>query len=129
MTTVKNTSTNLYYLIVFRLLFQILKPIRLKYKLSINAILILNSCYLYTKLVKDQFYKTDILKFTKYFNSIKINVYIDVLTLGGFISPVNPDQPKIKYILTSLGYECINEIDQYYNSELYEFSNKYNLDL
>jgi len=129
MTSTPKHTTNLYYLLVFRLLFQILRPVRLKYHISINAVLILNSCYLYDKLVRHEFYKTDIYKFTRYFNMNRITHYISVLTLGGFISPVNPDQPNVKYILTSLGAECINEIDQYYNSELYAFSNKYHLDL
>ena len=122
-------TNNLYYLLVFRLLFQILKPIRIKYKLSINAILILNSCYLYSKLVKVEFYKTDILKFTRYLNSIRIKYYIETLALGGFISPINPDQPNVKYILTSKGIDCINEIDQYYSKELYLFADRYHLEL
>ena len=115
---------------MFKLLFYILKPIRLKYKLSINAILVLNGCYLYSKLNnKDQFYTTEVKKFLGYYNDRVIKYYISVISLGGFINPVNPDDFRVLYKLTDKGIEVIQSIDQYYNKELYDFCNKYNIDL
>lgn len=129
MNSANNTIVS-HELIVFKLLFYILKPIRLKYKLSINAILVLNGCYLYSKLNnKDQFYTTEVKKFLGYYNDRVIKYYMSVLTLGGFTNPVNPDNFRVLYKLTDKGIEVINSIDQYYNKELYDFCNKYNIDL
>jgi len=129
MNTPQNTIVS-HELIVFKLLFYILKPIRLKYKLSINAILVLNGCYLYSKLNnKDQFYTTEVKRFLGYYNDRVIKYYMSVLTLGGFTNPVNPDNFRVLYKLTDKGIEVIQSIDQYYNSELYDFCNRYNIDL
>jgi ABC-type antimicrobial peptide transport system permease subunit len=90
----------------------------------------LNGCYLYSKLNnKDKFYTTDIKKFLGYYNDRVIKYYISVIALGGFINPVNPDDYRVLYKLTDKGIEVIQSIDQYYNSELYDFCNRYNIDL
>jgi predicted transcriptional regulator len=129
MNTPQNTTTTDLHLYIFRLLFQVLRPVRNKYNLSVNCLLVLNSCYLYVKLVKDQFYMTSIYKFNGYYSIPKMQNYFRVLTLAGCIVPINPDCSRVLYKLTDKGIEVIQSIDQYYNSELYDFCNRYNIDL
>ncbi len=118
-----------YQLYIFQLLFTILRPMRLKYDLSINCILTLNACYLYGKLVKDRFYLTDIYKFSRYYSIPKTRQYFNVLALRGFINPVDPGKYRVLYYITPLAVELINEIEESYNKELYSFSEKYNIEL
>jgi hypothetical protein len=128
MTSIQNTS-NLYYLSVFRLLFAVLRPVKHKYKLSVNELMILNSCYLYSKLAKPEFYLTDIKKFNAYYNEIRCKYYFGTLFSKGLLSCVNPNDRRVRYIITLAGINVINELEEHYNSELYAFSNKYHLDL
>jgi hypothetical protein len=128
MTSIQHTDINIE-LYVFRLLFQVLRPIRKKYNLSINLIMALNSCYLYSKLEREQFYMTEVSKFNGYYSTLVMKRYFNILALRGFINALNPENRTVKYIMTIDGINVINEINQYYNSELYNFSNKYHLDL
>lgn len=128
MNSIQNTTIGIE-LYIFRLLFAILRPIRRKYNLSINLILTLNSCYLVSKLMKEQFYMSDVCKFNKYYSLLVIKRYFSILSLRGFISPVNPDDYRVLYKITEQGTQVIKEIQQYYDKELYTFLNKYNIDL
>lgn len=129
MTAIKMISSQ-YHLYVFRLLFVIFRPVRKKYNLSINCLLVLNSCYLYSKLEnKKEFYLTDIYKFTTYYSIPHIKQYIVVLAQRGFIIPDKPGQFRVLYHISELGIQVIEEIEESYNREMYEFSNKYHLDL
>jgi hypothetical protein len=91
--------------------------------------MILNSCYLYSKLVKSEFYLTDIKKFNAYYNEIRCKYYFGTLLSKGLLSPVNPEEYRVRYVITLAGVNVINELEACYNSELYTFSNKYHLDL
>ena len=128
MNTAQNT-TNELHLYIFRLLYVIFRPIRKKYDLSVNCILILNSCYLYAKLVKNQFYMTDIYKFTSYYSIPVMKNFFRVLTLRGLIIPINPGEFRVLYNISEQGIKIIQEIEESYNKELYNFTNKYNIDL
>ena len=122
-----STINNMPYLIVFRLLFAMLRPVKRKYNLTVNHILVINSCYLYSKLTSETFYITDILKFNSYFNNVLMNRYFKDLNFSGFLLSIQTGKNKTKYKLTAKGIEVIESIDQYYNSELYSFYNKYNI--
>lgn len=128
MNTIKTISKD-YHLYVFRLLYVIFRPLRKKYDLSVNCILILNSCYLYSKLVKDKFYMTDIYKFTSYYSIPVMKNFFRVLTLRGVIVPINPEERRVLYYISESGIKIIQEIEESYNKELYGFTNKYNIDL
>lgn len=128
MNTAQNTTKD-YHLYIFRLLYVIFRPIRKKYDLSVNCILILNSCYLYAKLVKNQFYMTDIYKFTSYYSIPVMKNFFRVLTLRGLIIPINPGEFRVLYNISEQGIKIIQEIEESYNKELYNFTNKYNIDL
>ena len=126
--TIQNTSIGLE-LYIFRLLFAVLRPVRIKYNLSINLILALNSCYLYSKLEKSQFYMTDIYKFNKYYSIPVMKRYIAILTLRGFIASVSQVEYRPLYYITASGIEVIESIEQYYSKELYLFADRYHLEL
>jgi hypothetical protein len=128
MNAIKMISSQ-YQLYVFRLLFAILRPVRNKYNLSINCLIALNSCYLYSKLESQEFFMTDIYKFTKYYSIPFMKAYFRVLALRGFIIPDREGTFHTRYKISATGIQVIEEIEENYNKELYEFSNKYHLDL
>ena len=124
-----NKHTDLYCLYVFRLLYAVLRPVKLKYNLTVNGLLILNSCYLYTKLERKEFTANGIRLFNRYYNDNRIKFYFTGLLDRGLIYIVNPDKKPVKYSISDLGVKAIEEIEQYYNIELSEFCTKYNIDL
>lgn len=130
MTTILKCNQNdIKTLYVFRLLFAVVRPLRSKYRLSVNCIMTLNSCYLYSKLIKEEFYISDIVKFNSYYDLYKIKRYFRVITLRGFISPINPGDHRVLYRVTEKTEQAISELLTSYNIELYKFANKYNIDL
>ena len=127
-----NTSHNIqdaYILYIFRLLFAILRPVRLRYNLCINPLLALNSCYLYSKLEKKEFYTADIIKFNRYFSPQKMKTYIRVLTQRGMIESNDPTAFRVLYHITPLGIEVIESIQEHYTRELAGFCRLYGIEL
>jgi len=72
---------------------------------------------------------TDIYKFTSYYSIPVMKRFIGVLTLRGLIIPINPGEFRVLYNISEQGIEIIQEIEESYNKELYNFTNKYNIDL
>jgi hypothetical protein len=72
---------------------------------------------------------TDIYKFNKYYSIPFMKRFFSVLALRGFIIPDKPGTFHTLYKLSDSAITLITEIDQYYSKELYEFSNRYNIDL
>lgn len=114
-------------LYIFKLLFKILRPVRTKHKLSINLVLTLNSCYLYSKLVKHQFYVTDIYKFNEYYSIKLIKRYIGILAQRGFIYCINPDDLRRLHYITEEGISLIESIHSNYEIVFRDFVDKYNI--
>ena len=55
--------------------------------------------------------------------------FFRVLTLRGLIIPINPGERRVLYNISEQGIKIIQEIEESYNKELYNFTNKYNIDL
>ena len=72
---------------------------------------------------------TDIYKFNKYYSIPFMKAYFRVLALRGFIIPDREGTFHTKYKISATGIQVIEEIEEGFNSEMYEFSNKYHLDL
>ena len=73
-----NTSGSLSQYIIYNL-FRILRPIRKKFNLTINEIIILNGMMLYNKYVGSSFSYSAMLRFVAYFNDKKMRYYFGSL--------------------------------------------------
>lgn len=128
MNTYQN-DINLISLYVLLLSYDATKPVRRKHKISFNLLYVLIGCYCYTTLVNKQFSFTSIVKIVRIYNSIRLRKYFDILINLSLVYQ-SGNKGSIKYYsLTDKARNIIDEIMKEYNRVLYEFSNKYNIDL
>jgi hypothetical protein len=123
-----NTKGSLSQYIVYNL-FRILRPIRKKFKLTINEIVILNGMMLYNKYVGSSFSYSAILRFVGYFNDKKMRYYIGSLQEKGCIRLSDILNGVKRYRLTEKGIEAISYMEESYNKSLYKFLNNYNISI
>lgn len=107
---------------VFHLWFKILRYSRLKHRLSINTLLVLNGAYLHSKLINPSFSKTSLAKFITYYNLPNISKYITVLRIKGLVIPSGMYKQHCQlYQLTEYGINVITEIQNNYNKVYNKF--------
>ena len=123
-----NTSGSLSQYIVYNL-FRILRPIRKKYNLTINEIVILNGMMLYHKYVGSSFSYSAILRFVGYFNDKKMRHYFGSLQEKNCIVLSDILNGAKRYRLTMKGYEAVCGMQESYDLELYKFLNDNNISL
>jgi hypothetical protein len=111
----------------FHIWFKVCKPLKRKYKLSTNCILVLNGMYLYSKYIKQDFTRFAVLKFCSYYNSSKIGKYITVLMTHNFVIESGKYKGHQLYSLSAIGLQVINELNESYKIELSKFCNMYNI--
>lgn|SRR5574343_894632 len=101
------------------------QAIKAKYQVNYNTITFLCSVYLYYMHVNKSFTMTTIYLFCGYYNIRNVKRFINrlielnIMTLAG----------AKKYTLTDTGLAVIKELEDNYNSVVYQFCNKYNIDL
>lgn len=107
--------------IIYTNIFRLLKPIRRKYRLTINAIIVLNGCYLIHIYKGSLFSVYSLYKFVGYYNRPKLQYYINHLCENGYI--IQSDQIKniLYYRITDKGIEVMREFNNTYNSVLCSF--------
>ena len=127
--TVPDNSNIHYPLYVFLSLFRILKPARLGNDLSINLLLVLVACYVYTLHEKVLFCVTDIKLFLSYYNSNRMNKYFEILQDRNLLIFVEKVRTGKYYKLSPEAIKIIDDIKINYNSVLYTFFNKYSIEL
>jgi hypothetical protein len=123
-----NTSGSLSQYIVYNL-FRILRPIRKKFNLTINEIVILNGMMLYNKYVGSSFSYSAILRFVGYFNDKKMRYYFGSLQEKNCIVLSDILNGVKRYKLTERGIEALSHMEENYDKSLYEFLNSYNISL
>ncbi len=123
-----NTPGSLSQYIVFNL-FRILRPIRKKFKLTINEIVILNGMMLYNKYVGSSFSYSGIIRFVGYYNDKKTRYYIGSLQEKGCIRLSDILNGAKRYRLTEKGIEAIYHMEESYDKSLYVFLNNYNISI
>lgn len=121
-----NTSGSLSQYIIYNL-FRILRPIRKKFKLTINEIIILNGMILYNKYIGSSFSYTAILRFVGYFNDKKMRYYFGSLQEKGCIVLSDVLNGANRYRLTGKGVEALSHMENCYDKTLYEFLNRYGI--
>lgn len=114
---------------VFHVWFKIARPIKRKYKLSTNTLLVLNAAYIYNKDINKTFARTQLLKFASYYNNHKIGCYITVLVSHGYIVVSGKYKQHDLYSISPLGEIVINELNQSYNKELNDYCLLYGISL
>jgi len=101
------------------------RQVRLQYTINYNTITVLLGCYVFSKHVKEQFTITDIVMFTCLFNGKGMKrifnklLACDLITLAG----------SRHYKLTEPGQTIIKQVNDNYNTVLYQFCQKYNITL
>jgi hypothetical protein len=123
-----NSTGSLSQYIAYNL-FRILRPIRKKFNLTINEIVILNGMMLYNKYVGSSFSYSAILRFVGYFNDKKMRYYFGSLQEKKCIILSDVLNGANRYRLTEKGIEAISHMEESYDKELYVFLNKNNITL
>lgn len=114
---------------IFHIWFKIAKPIKRKYHLSTNTLLVLNAAYIYNKDINKTFARTQLLKFACYYDNHHIGSYITVLVSHGYIVVSGKYKQHDLYSVSSLGNEVIKELIKSYNKELNSFCLLYGISL
>ena len=120
-------ATSIHY--ILHNLFRGLKPVRRKYKLTINETIFLNGMYLYCKHISTCMSQNACLKFIAYYNLPKIKYYIGSLHNKGMIHVAEIIHKNKRYKLTPLGLSVMNEINGGFERCLYEWLGKYSISL
>ena len=123
-----NTTGSLSHYIVYNL-FRILRPIRKKFNLTINEIVILNGVMLYNKYIGSSFSYSAILLFVGYFNDKKMRYYFGSLQKKNCIVLSDILNGAKRYRLTEKGIEAISHMEESYDKSLYVFLNSYSISL
>jgi hypothetical protein len=123
-----NTTGSLSQYIVYNL-FRILRPIRKKFNLTINEIVILNGMMLYNKYIGSSFSYSAILRFVGYFNDKKMRYYFGSLQEKNCIVLSDILNGAKRYRLTEKGIEAISHLEESYDKCLYVFLNEYSISL
>jgi hypothetical protein len=123
-----NTTGSLSQYIVYNL-FRILRPIRKKFNLTINEIVILNGMMLYNKYIGSSFSYSAILRFVGYFNDKKMRYYFGSLQEKGCIRLSDILNGAKRYRLTEKGVEALSHMEESYDRALYEFLNNNNISI
>ena len=118
-------ATSIHY--ILHNLFRGLKPVRRKYKLTINETIFLNGIYLYCKHISTCMSQNACLKFIGYYNLPKIKYYIGSLQNKGMIYVAEIIHKHKRYKLTPLGISVMNEINGGFERCLYNWCNKYQI--
>jgi predicted transcriptional regulator len=105
------------------------RVIRQRYKLSVNCVQVIVSCYTYNIIVSKPFNLTDLVRFAKYFSHNRIKVYLTVLISKGFVLQEGQRHNKDTYIISDKGKQVIKELNDSYEIELIKFCSKYNIEL
>ena len=111
----------------FHIFFKVCKPIRTKYKLSVNCLLVLNGAYLLQLISGKSFTRYKLLKFVCYYDNVRIGKYITVLTKNNFIIESDLYKGHQTFVLSSSGLSVIQELNQSYEIELRKFIDLYDI--
>lgn len=115
-----NTQPTLGQYLIYNL-FRILRPLRLKYNLTINELVLLTGIITYTRFNSTTFSISAIRKYIGYFSGNKMNYYIKSLQNKECIVLCDIYNGYNRYKLTDKGIEVINSIDSCYQKALNKF--------
>ena len=123
--TTKPDSIHLLYSQCFRLI----KPVRRRYKLQVNAIVVLNNFYLYHCYKGSGVTHRQIFLFTGYYNMNHIKYYINLLLDKGYIEIRDIIKGINYYGITLAGLEVINYFNSTYQEQLSKWLQDHKIEL
>ena len=109
--------------------FRVARFARIKYKLSVNCLLVLSGVYVYSKVINQSFTRRQVTYFTRYFDSYRINKYFTVLNNLGYIVESGKKREFQLYSISLIGVKIIEEMKESYDININEFIRKYNISL
>lgn len=112
---------------IFLNLFRILRPLRLKYKLSINELIVLNGMYCYTRHESTNFSENNIYLYIGYYSRPKIRYYITSLTDKGYIVVSDIMKGVNRFNLTLAGLDIVNQFSEKYLIAINKFYADHNI--
>jgi len=111
----------------FQIWFKVARPIKRKYRLSTNCTLVLNGAYVLQSVTNKPFTQRQLRTFTGYFNYHQLDSYITVLINKGYLIPSESNNTRCYYKLSETGLQVIKELNESYDSVLYQFCNDYSI--
>lgn len=122
MTTVPNINPSL--ILSFLLAAKSHKVIRDQYKLNLHVIMVLFGCYVYSQYISRDIIKTRLKLMIGYYSDKMISKYLSLLVDNNMLTFSGR-----KYTLTNQGYKTIEDISSNYDTVIYNFCSKFNINL
>ena len=107
--------------LIYHNVFRLLKPVRRKYKLSVNSLIIINGFYVFHKYQGSAVTLSQLYKIVGYYNRERIKYYVSYLIEKGII--MKAEQIKIiqYYKLSELGIKIMQDFTDSYQEVLYKW--------
>jgi hypothetical protein len=115
--------------ISYHIWYKACRPIKRKYKLSTNCLLVLNGSYVLYKTTNTPFTFNKIRTFVSYYNFHQITSYINKLIRLGYLVYSDEYNSYVRYSISLVGLQVIKELNDSYDKELVLFCSKYNIEL
>jgi len=113
----------------YHIWYKVCKVVRIKYKLSTNALLVLHGAYLYYTILNKSFTRFNLQNFVTYYNHVKIKYFVELLISKGYLIESGNYKGHLLYCISELGLQVINDLNKSYQEQLYIFCNKYSIEL
>jgi hypothetical protein len=112
----------------YQIWFKVCRPIKRKYGLSSNCVLVLVAAYvLHSYMNRSNFTLRALQDHASYYNKAKIDSYIKVLTDKGYIIPSCMIKTRQQYSISEKGLQVIKELNDSYENEIALFCSLYNI--
>ena len=106
-----------------------MRPLRLKYKLTINEIIFINGALLYHKHEDSSFSSSSLRKYIRYYNLNKFTYYLNSTLKKGLIVQSDIINGNNRYKLTQLSIEILSQLQSCYDKALEDYSLLYGISL
>jgi len=127
MTTSNKSCINIpIYLLLFG---KASRQIRLRYHFNTHAITVLFGCWLFSQYNKPLFTLSDIQAIVSYYSYKRTRFYLDRLLENRLIVVSDNSSRHNKYMVTELGISTVQDISVNLDKLIYDFCNKYNIEL
>ncbi len=113
--------------VIYHNIFRLLKPVRRKYRISVNNLVVLNGCYLFHKYKGSLFSVYAIHKFIGYYNKNKLIWHVEDLINKGCLVKSDAVKGIQYYRMTEKGNTMMIEFNESYQSILYKWYNDNNV--
>jgi len=114
----------------YQIWFKVCKPIKHRYGLSTNCLMVLNGVYVYSKYKNNSFTRRCITDFVSYYDNKRITKYIQILLDHKYIIEAGIKNKRFQlYSLSPPGLQVIKELNKSYEEEIYKFCSLYNISL